>query len=66
MDLFSSAHQALTSNELYEYTAIDISPNLKYLACGGLYIDNIALWNIESLTLLKIISTEASEDIHQL
>lgn len=47
-DLFTSVHE-LTSNELYEYTAIDISPNLQYLACAGLYIDNVSVWEIGSL-----------------
>ncbi|CAD8200200.1 unnamed protein product [Paramecium octaurelia] len=66
LELLNSEPQQLNSNDVYEYVAIDISPNLEWLAVGGLYIDNIVLWKISYQNQTKVIGTQMNEDLGQL
>ncbi|CAD8113847.1 unnamed protein product [Paramecium sonneborni] len=66
LELLNSEPKQLNSNDVYEYVAMNISPDFEWLAVGGLYIDNIVLWKISSQTQTKVIGTQMNEDLGQL
>ncbi|CAD8117913.1 unnamed protein product [Paramecium sonneborni] len=66
LELLNNEPKQLNSNDVYEYVAMDISPDLQWLAVGGLYIDNIVLWRISCQSQTKVIGTQMNEDLGQL